>query len=86
MGNKELDIIAFKDNILIIAEIKTRSSLQFAFPEEAVNKKKQKFIKVAAQQFLNDHPAYINMRFDIISILMKGDDVAEIIHFEEAFL
>ena len=84
-GKKEIDIIAFKDNVLVIVEIKTRSSLQFIFPEEAVNKKKQAFIKLAAATFLNDNPQYVNMRFDIISVLMDKDQVKEVIHFEEAF-
>jgi len=84
-GKKELDIIAFKDSLLVIVEIKTRSNLNFAFPEEAVNKKKQKFIKLAAETFLNDNPGYVNMRFDIISIFMYKGKVKEIMHFEEAF-
>ena len=84
-GKKEIDLIAFKDDIIAIIEIKTRSSQLFAFPEEAVNKKKQQFVKFAAADFLNMHPEYKNMRFDIISILMNGDTVKEIVHFEEAF-
>jgi len=84
-GKREIDLIAFKDDIIAIIEIKTRSSQLFAFPEEAVNKKKQQFVKFAAADFLNTHPEYKNMRFDIISILMNGDTVKEIVHFEEAF-
>ena len=84
-GKKEVDIIALKGDILAIIEIKTRSSLRFAFPEEAVNKKKQGFLKMAAQVFMDENPQYRNIRFDIISILMTGEVVKEIVHFEEAF-
>src|SRR4051812_26879208 len=82
-GHKEVDIIAFKDNILVIVEIKTRSSIAFAFPEEAVNKKKQSLLKLAAEAFMDANHQYVNCRFDIISIIIKNDSVSEIIHFEE---
>jgi putative endonuclease len=84
-GKKELDIIASKADMLVIAEIKTRTSFDFGFPEEAVNKKKQKFIKAAAEAYVGANPQYLNIRFDIISILMDGENVKEIMHFEEAF-
>lgn len=84
-GRKEVDIIAFKDGMLVMVEIKTRSRSDFGFPEESVNKKKQKYLREAGIAFLNAHPEYLHMRFDIISILMDGDQVKEIMHFEEAF-
>jgi putative endonuclease len=84
-GKKELDIIATNGDLLVIAEIKTRSNFDFGFPEEAVNKKKQKFIKSAAEAFIEANRQYMNIRFDIISILMDGEHVKEIMHFEEAF-
>jgi len=84
-GKKEIDIIAFKDNVLVIVEIKTRSRTDLIFPEEAVNRKKQQYLKAAAAVFLAANPQYVNMRFDIISIVLQGDMVKEIVHFEEAF-
>lgn len=84
-GRKEIDVIAAKDDVLVIFEIKTRSGMDFGFPEEAVNRKKQTFLKEAASAYVNEHPEYTNIRFDIISVLMDGEAVKEIIHFEEAF-
>ena len=84
-GKKELDIIAVKGDLLVVAEIKTRTSFDFGYPEEAVNRKKQKFIKTAAEAFIQANPRYLNIRFDIISILIEGEQVKEIMHFEEAF-
>jgi len=84
-GKKEIDIIALKDNVLTIIEIKTRSRSDHSFPEEAVNKKKQAFLKSAALAYADANPQYVNIRFDIISILMTDDTVNEIVHFEEAF-
>lgn len=84
-GRKELDIIAHKDEMLVIVEIKTRSYTGFGFPEEAVNRKKQLYMKAAAEAFALEYPEHINIRFDIISIIMEGETAKEIMHFEEAF-
>lgn len=84
-GKKELDIIAFKDNMVVVAEIKTRTNFDFGFPEEAVNKKKQQYLKSAGEAFMQAHPEYMQIRYDIISILLNGDAIKEILHFEEAF-
>lgn len=84
-GQKEIDVIGLQDKTLVFFEIKTRSTLDFGFPEESVTKKKQKFLKFAAEAFIAKNPQYINIRFDIISIIIAGDKVKEIVHFEEAF-
>ena len=84
-GKKEVDIIALKGDMLVIVEIKTRSNLDFGFPEEAVTRKKQQFLKAAADAFMSNNPQYLNIRFDIISILLEGENIKEIMHFEEAF-
>ncbi len=84
-GKKEIDIIAFKDNTLAIIEIKTRSRSDISFPEESVTHRKQQFLKSAAIDFIEQNPQYINIRFDIISILLDKGTLKEIIHFEEAY-
>ena len=84
-GKKEIDIIALKDNIVVAVEIKTRTNNKVLFPEESVNHRKQGFLKSAALAFIDENPQYINLRYDIISILLENDNVKEIVHFEEAF-
>lgn len=84
-GKKELDLIAYKGDTLVIVETKTRTNFDFGFPEESVTKKKQQFLKSAAEAFVAANPQYLYVRFDIISILMNGDKPTEILHFEEAF-
>jgi putative endonuclease len=84
-GHKEIDLISFEKDELVFCEIKTRSNFHFGYPEEAVTLRKQALLKEAAAAFLLEHQEYSKIRFDIISILMKGNTVQEILHFEDAF-
>ncbi len=84
-GKKEIDAIAQKEGLLVFIEIKTRTSFDFGFPEEAVTLKKQNYLKVAAEAFLGNNPQFLKIRFDIISVLLEKGTVKEIVHFEEAF-
>jgi putative endonuclease len=83
--NKEVDIIALKGSLLVFIEVKTRTSYDFGFPEEAVNAKKQEHIKTVAQAFCEANTQYQDIRFDVISILMKKGADPDIVHFEDAF-
>lgn len=84
-GKQEIDLIAEKDNTLIIIEVKTRSSLAFGFPEDAVTTRKQGYLKAATEAFLDQNPQYRRIQFDIISIFMQRNEAREILHFEDAF-
>lgn len=82
---KEVDIIAYKGDLLVFTEVKTRKNFDFGFPEEFVDQRKQGFMKQAAEAFTNEHPQYMTIRFDIISICMDKGCVNDITHFEDAF-
>ena len=82
---KEVDIISLFKNILVFTEVKTRSSFQRGFPEEAVSNVKQQSIKMVADQFLLENPQYSMVRFDIISVVIYQNKLMEIKHFEDAF-
>lgn len=83
--HKEIDIISLEADIIVFSEIKTRSSLLFGFPEEAVTPEKQSFIKTAASYFLESHTEYKKCRFDVISIIINQNNIKEIKHFEDVF-
>ena len=81
----ELDIIAEHDNFLIVIEVKTRSSWQYGEPHEAVTPKKQKFIVRATEAYILEKEIELEVRFDVISIVMTGNTVTDLTHIEDAF-
>ncbi|MEX0684745.1 MAG: YraN family protein [Balneolales bacterium] len=82
----EVDIIAYVGREIVFVEVKTRSSLRFGTPEEAVNEEKKVQIKKVAEAWLHERKMEgAPVRFDVISILEpKGKD-KRIKHFEAAF-
>lgn len=80
----EVDIIAKKDNILAIIEVKTRSSLDFGMPQEFVKPKKIKLLVKAVNQYVILKNLDLNVRFDIIAIHLEEKSLV-IEHLEDAF-
>ncbi len=83
-GSLEIDIIAVIGDVLIVVEVKTRSTNFFGEPEEFVTKVKQKTLIRAANLYINENNFDLDTRFDIISILVKGKKF-KIHHIEDAF-
>jgi putative endonuclease len=84
-GKKEIDIIAQKEDLVIFIEVKTRKDFSFGYPEEAVTPQKERFLKAAADAYIEANPQFQKFRFDIISILLNQGKVKEIKHFEDVF-
>lgn len=83
-GRRDLDIIALKDGILIIVEVKTRSNNVYGDPEDAVDTQKIRSIVQSTQAYLRLKHLDCDVQFDIIS-LTGNTDSFEIRHFENAF-
>jgi putative endonuclease len=83
-GSEEIDIIAREGSTLIVAEVKTRKSSYFGEPELAVNRKKQKIIVRAADAYIRQKGLDLEVRFDIISIILGGGNCS-INHIPDAF-
>lgn len=81
----EIDIIAEKDNLIIVAEVKARSTDFFILPQEAVTKGKIKLIVMAANHFMEEFNKDQEVRFDIISVLPDSTGKFNIEHIEDAF-
>lgn len=82
----EADIIAMDGTDLVFLEVKTRSSLKQGFPEEAVTPaKRQRYERIAAY-YLKDHDTpTLPLRFDVIGILVLGEDRCIVKHHVNAF-
>jgi putative endonuclease len=80
----EIDIIAKKENILAVVEVKTRSSLDFGLPQDFVKTKKIQLLVKAIDAYVNEKELDIDVRFDIIAIHKEGKSFA-IEHLVDAF-
>lgn len=79
----EVDIIATKNDIIILIEVKSRSNTNYGYPFEAVNKRKQDKLRMLAQSYMSLHRLVdVQFRFDIIEVFLKDDKVN---HIENAF-
>lgn len=68
----EIDIIALESDSLVFVEVKTRSSVVFGEPYEAVNQKKLRKISKTAEIFSLDHPELpIKWRIDVVSLIYQ---------------
>jgi putative endonuclease len=80
----EIDIIAKKENILAIIEVKTRSSLDFGLPQDFVKTKKIQLLVKAVDAYVNERDLDVEVRFDIIAIHKEGKSFA-MEHLIDAF-
>jgi putative endonuclease len=81
----ELDIVATRAGIIAFVEVKTRRSVAFGSPAEAVTWRKQRRIRTLALRYLSSNPARASaIRFDILDIARDRDGF-KITHLEDAF-
>lgn len=80
----EADIIAKQGGFLVIVEVKTRKTDYFGEPEESVDQRKQNNLLGIANAYLGLKNMDLEVRFDIISIILK-DENPRIHHIKEAF-
>ncbi|MGL4483889.1 MAG: YraN family protein [Anaerovoracaceae bacterium] len=74
----EIDIIAKKDGLLLFIEVKSRRSLSFGIPSQAVNREKQKHIYAVAAEYLATHNVYYKeRRNEVVEVYIN--------HIENAF-
>ena len=70
----ELDIIAVKDNTLVVIEVKTRENNAFGNPEEAITKRKLRELILTTQYYSVLHPELPQLlRIDLIAIAMNTE-------------
>jgi putative endonuclease len=86
----ELDIVARDGAVLVFAEVKTRSSLAFGAPAEAVNSAKSARIRqlalrwITAQRGEPGSAFWSAVRFDVVAVLRRPDGF-QVTHLVGAF-
>lgn len=81
----EIDVIAQKENVLAVVEVKTRSTDYFGNPQDFVNPKKIKLLVSAIDNYVTEKDLDVEIRFDIVAII-KQKNVFKIEHLKDAFL
>lgn len=82
----EIDIIAHKNNMLHIIEVKFRSTIKYGFPEQSISRKKIKNLVDASEEFLFRNPEWKRIQFDILSINFVTGGSTEYFLIEDVYL
>ena len=80
----EVDIIAQKEDVLAIIEVKTRSTTDFGNPQDFVKPKQIKNLVKAVDEYVTVNNLEVDVRFDIMAIV-KEEKQFKIEHLEDAF-
>ena len=82
----EIDLICRRQGRLAFIEIKTRTSVQYGTPQEAVNLQKQEKIFKVAQYYMKEKKlTKIPVAFDVVAILWKEGQAPEMRLIVDAF-
>lgn len=71
----EIDVIAIKAGVLHFIEVKTRRTARYGFPEEAVGRHKLCSMIDAGESFLQLHPQWKRVQFDVLAITIVNKAV-----------
>ncbi len=86
-GGGEIDLVARDGDVLVFVEVKTRASVRFGIPAEAVSPLKAQRIRgLAVRWLVARRPEFTEIRFDVVSVVCRaaGAD-AEVEHIRNAF-
>ena len=80
----EIDIIAQKEDLLVMAEVKTRSTDFFGDPQEFIKPGQKRLLIKAIDEYVCSRKLNVDVRFDFIGIILN-DKENRIEHLEDAF-
>ncbi|MFM7079815.1 MAG: YraN family protein [Bacteroidota bacterium] len=80
----EIDIIATKNNMLVIVEVKSRSSAQHADPDDTLSRRQQRHLFDITDYYMEVKKSYLEVRYDLIVVVDHGE-THSIEHIEDAF-
>ena len=80
----ELDVVAEKGELLVIVEVRMKSTAAMGDPSETVMFQKQRRVVLATMKYLQEERLERDVRFDVIAVVGKGPK-ASVEHIENAF-
>ena len=84
----ELDLVAEGEGYLCFVEVKLRRTQRFGTGAEQVDQRKREKLRITAELYLQERPAVLQPRFDVIEVLAPnglGTKNPKIRHIEGAF-
>lgn len=84
LGKTEIDLIAQKDNIVVLIEVKARSGKDEDALSAVTPDKRRRMIR-AADSYLKNLPGRLEYRFDIVTVT-GNREIHKIEIFEDAFI
>ncbi len=86
MGPGEVDIVCRQGETLVMVEVKARQEDALERASEAVDKRKRRLLNQCADAYLKElgNPE-INVRFDIVEVMLEDDVVTDIKWLPAAF-
>ena len=82
MRGGELDVVARRDSLLVVCEVKARANSEFGSPMEAITEQKVMRVRRAGHAFLREYLATnpgqrLQLRFDVATVLGTQLEVFE---------
>ena len=82
----EIDIIAFKGQMLHFIEVKCRNHSAIGYPEDSVTKKKFRNLQKASDEFLFLNPGHRWIQYDVLAITIYKNKEPDFFLLEDVFL
>jgi putative endonuclease len=81
----ELDLVGWDKNVLCFIEVKTRTTRDVKPAESAVDRDKERELRLVARDFLRHMPSSCQCRFDVLAIYYEAGQGASFELFQNAF-
>jgi putative endonuclease len=83
----EVDIVGIDDRTVVLCEVKTRTTRAKGSPEESITAAKRRRYARLAEAYLQESGlSEVSVRFDVIALLVIGEDRALLRHHRGAFV
>jgi putative endonuclease len=78
MRGGELDVVARRDNVIVVCEVKARANAEFGAPIEAMTPLKQQRVQRAGFAFVRTlNESGLRVRFDVATVLGTKLEILE---------